>query len=265
MPPIDVVADASVVLKWFHAEGEEEVEASRSLIDAHGRRRIKVSVIDLTAYEIGNALLRGRPGVAAARVTVVLDALADICPRITLSAAELADAAGLAEQHALTMYDAAYAAAARSRGGRLATLDRKLLGAGLGQRPSSILADLPSRGSTAATMAWTDDDLSRELARYEQACVSAGMRPNAVHSYWDYARRFLQWRTGDYRPRGTTSSGRPVPSSSVATADLRNQLASYVEAVRAAGRERATIETYERHAMFFIRWLEGDFEPGARL
>ncbi len=28
------------------------------------------------------------------------------------------------------------------------------------------------------------------------------MRPNAIHSYWDYARRFLDWRTGEYRPRG---------------------------------------------------------------
>jgi hypothetical protein len=40
---------------------------------------------------------------------------------------------------------------------------------------------------------------------------------------------------------------------------------SYVTAVRAAGRAPATITTYERHALFFVRWLEGDFGPGARL
>jgi hypothetical protein len=32
MPAIDVVSDASVALKWFHAEGEEEVEPARALI-----------------------------------------------------------------------------------------------------------------------------------------------------------------------------------------------------------------------------------------
>jgi predicted nucleic acid-binding protein len=38
------------------------------------------------------------------------------------------------------MYDAAYAAAAKARHAELATLDRALLQAGLGRRPSEILA-----------------------------------------------------------------------------------------------------------------------------
>ena len=49
----------------------------------------------------------------------------------------------LAENHHLTMYDAAYAAAARSRHAELATLDRALLEAGMGRRPSEIVADRP--------------------------------------------------------------------------------------------------------------------------
>ena len=53
--------------------------------------------------------------------------------------AELADALALAELHGLTVYDAAYASVARSRHARLATLDRLLLGAGLGERPSEIV------------------------------------------------------------------------------------------------------------------------------
>ena len=139
MPPIDVVADASVVLKWFHAEGEEEVDEARQLIELHRRQAIAVSVIDLTAYEIGNALLRGRPHIAADRVAIVIESLSDICPRLTLSGAELTDAVTLAEAHGLTVYDAAYVAAARSRDARLATLDRGLLRARLGQRPSELL------------------------------------------------------------------------------------------------------------------------------
>jgi len=43
-------------------------------------------------------------------------------------------------------------------------------------------------------MRWTNDDLFEALQRYEQACIDAGMRPKAIHSYWDYAGRFLRWR-----------------------------------------------------------------------
>ena len=112
---------------------------------------------------------------------------------------------------------------------------------------------------------WSDEDLHTELGRYETACRDAGMRPNAVHSYWDYARRFLAWRTGDYRPRGTPAAGRPVAHGRVSSEALEEQASAYARAIAAAGREQATVDTYHRHAMFFVRWLRGAFEPGARL
>lgn len=142
MPAIDVVSDASVVLKWFHAEGEEEVEPARALLEHYGRRTIGLQILDLTPYEVGNALLRGRARVAADRVAVVLEALAEICPQISPTTGDLREAAALAERHGLTLYDAAYAAVARARGAELATLDQALLGSGLGRRPSAVLADL---------------------------------------------------------------------------------------------------------------------------
>ncbi len=121
------------------------------------------------------------------------------------------------------------------------------------------------RVSESTASAWSDEDLSLELARYEGACRQAGMRENAWRSYVDYARRFLAWRTGDYRPRGVDVGERPVPRAAASTADLRQQAARYTAQVQRAGREQPTVDTYFRHAMFFIRWLEGDFEPGARL
>ena len=139
---IDVVCDASVALKWFHAEGEEGADEARELLDYYRRRAISLSILDLTPYEIGNALLRGRTGLGAAGVATVLDALLDLCPRLTLSRAELTATARLAEEHGLTLYDAAYAAAARTRGARLATYDKDLLRAGLGERPRDVIADL---------------------------------------------------------------------------------------------------------------------------
>lgn len=113
--------------------------------------------------------------------------------------------------------------------------------------------------------AWTDETLRLALGRYEAACRQAGMRPNAVHAYWDYARRFLDWRYGNYRPRGTGSVGRPVPTGAVTATELAAQARTYAQVIEYAGRERSTVETYHRHAMFFVRWLTGDFKPGARL
>jgi predicted nucleic acid-binding protein len=136
-----VVCDASVVLKWFHAAGEEEVGESRALLDLHRSRRAALSILDLTTYELGNALVRGMR-VPAARARVVLESLDVVCRHVSLSTSELVDALGLAEVHHLTVYDAAYAAVARSRHPRLATLDRLLLDSGLGERPSQIIAEL---------------------------------------------------------------------------------------------------------------------------
>ena len=112
---------------------------------------------------------------------------------------------------------------------------------------------------------WDDHELMAQLGRYEDSCRAAGMRPNAIHSYWDYARRFLAWRVGEYRPRGVIGTGRPVPGGTVTGAELEEQASGYASAIEAAGREQPTVDTYHRHAMFFIRWLRGEFEPGGRL
>jgi len=143
MPAIDVVSDTNVALKWFHAEGEEEVEPARALLAGHRARTVALRVLDLTPYELGNALLRGRLAVTAAGVAEVLDALVEICPRISPTGEDLHEAAVLAEEHGLTFYDAAHAAVARRRGAHLATLDGRLLRAGLGRRPSELAAELP--------------------------------------------------------------------------------------------------------------------------
>lgn len=119
-----------------------EVEASRALLELYARGMIALFVLDLTRYEVGNALLRGRASVSGARVAVVLEALGTICPHVSPSPRELREMALLGERHGLTIYDAAYAAIAQVRGAVLATLDEALLGSGLGRRPSAIVAEL---------------------------------------------------------------------------------------------------------------------------
>ncbi len=138
---IGVCSDASVAYQWFHAEGEDpvEVEASRTLVRAAAMGTAALWVLDLTRYEIGNAFLYGRAKVSAKRLSRVLDELAGICPVIHPTIDDIHEAARLAETHRLTLYDATYAAVARSRAAELATLDKALLKAGLGRRPSEIV------------------------------------------------------------------------------------------------------------------------------
>jgi predicted nucleic acid-binding protein len=134
----EVICDASVVLKWFHAEGEDEVGESRALLDLQTSGAIALLVLDLTAHEVGNALVRGI-GVPASAAQAVLEALALACESVAPSAGEIAHALSLTERHDLTLYDAVYAAVAESRHAELATLDRALLEAGLGRRPSELV------------------------------------------------------------------------------------------------------------------------------
>lgn len=113
-------------------------------------------------------------------------------------------------------------------------------------------------------MRWDDDELFAALARYETLARNNGMTEKGVHSYWDYARRFLEWRIGSYQPRGIDAGRRPTSGGPAAVSDLREQAKTYAKAIEDAGRAQDTIDTYYRHAMFFVRWLGGDFTPGAR-
>jgi predicted nucleic acid-binding protein len=142
MPAIEIVTDANIALKWFHERGEEDIESARELLDRHRERRIVLHVLDLTFYEIGNALLRGATHASAQQTTTVLGSLRRICPVINSDPEDLARATELAAEHRLTLYDAAYAAVAQRRGMALVTLDRELLGARLGTRPADLLRQL---------------------------------------------------------------------------------------------------------------------------
>jgi predicted nucleic acid-binding protein len=82
--------------------------------------------------------MRGRAGASAEQAAIVLEARGEICAAVSPDAAELGRATELAEQHDLTLYDAAYAAVAEGREAELATLDRALLKAGLGVRPAEL-------------------------------------------------------------------------------------------------------------------------------
>lgn len=137
----EVVCDASIVLKWFHSEGEAEAERSRELLELHRSGDIVAHVLGLTHLEIGNVLIRSL-GCTAKKTTVVLDALDEICSSLTPTSTDIQLAAELAARHNLTFYDAIYAATAQSLSASLATADRELIDAGLGYTPSYLVSNL---------------------------------------------------------------------------------------------------------------------------
>jgi predicted nucleic acid-binding protein len=132
-----VVADAGVILKWFHAEGEEEVVPARAILEAFARRKIDLVTLDLAIYEIGTVLMT--VGASPRGTATVLNALTEVCHPVALSGIERATAARLAGQHDLCFRDAAYAAVAQEGHGQLVTMRHELLRARLGVRPEDFV------------------------------------------------------------------------------------------------------------------------------
>jgi predicted nucleic acid-binding protein len=145
-PVTDVVCDTSIVLKWFHEQGERDVSEARALLVAHRAGALTAWILDLTFYELGNVLLRSL-GWAAVDVGAQLDDLRRICASLTPEPHDLRVAAELAGAHSLTFYDAVYAAVARSRQASLATADHALIDSGLGESLTVITARLGITGS----------------------------------------------------------------------------------------------------------------------
>lgn len=134
------------------------------------------------------------------------------------------------------------------------------------QQPPPVAADAAGTGgSPAGGPRWTNEDLIEQLARYESVARANGMTPIAVRTYWEYAHRFLVWRVGGFRPRGATSPGPAPRRGSASVADLTSDAIEYARDVESSGKQQVTVDTYHRHAMFFVRWLDGTFIPGGKL
>jgi predicted nucleic acid-binding protein len=137
-----LLVDTSVLIKWFHNEGENEVQEARALRTAHANGQLDVHVLDLVYYELGNVLIRAL-GWTADDVADQLDDLTTILgPPLVMTGRWLRQAAEFAHTHALSFYDAAWAAAAHELAIPLASADRKLLAAGLAQTPAEIATRL---------------------------------------------------------------------------------------------------------------------------
>ncbi len=138
-----VIVDTSVVIKWFHAEGESEVTEARCLLAAHRDELLTAHVLDLGIYELGNVLLRAL-GWHAAAVADQIDDLLVICgPPLTPAPAWYRTAAQLGERHELSFYDAMFVAAAHETRASLVSADRRLLAKSLAESASAFAERIP--------------------------------------------------------------------------------------------------------------------------
>lgn len=132
-----LLVDTSVLIKWFHSEGEAEVAEARALREATRRGDIETRVIDLALYEMGDVLLRSLHW-SGSDVADQLDDLIVICGSPLAVAADwLRQASVLGAAKGLTFYDACWAAVAQALRISLVSADTQLVDAGLAESPRS--------------------------------------------------------------------------------------------------------------------------------
>jgi predicted nucleic acid-binding protein len=126
-----------VVIKWFHSEGESEVVQARAVLAAHRDEVLTAYILDLGVYEFANVLLRSLKW-STEDAADQLDDLLVICgPPLVPAPAWHREAAGLAEAHRLSFYDAVFVATARAMRATLVSADKQLLAAGLAESPTA--------------------------------------------------------------------------------------------------------------------------------
>ena len=138
----NVLIDASVLIQWFHGDGESELESARALRSAHVAGEIDARMLDLALYEVGNVLTRSLHWPAEDIADQLDDLQAILGPPLAMSSAWLRSAAELADPHTLSFYDASWSAAAVELGIPLVSADSRLISANLADSPGSIVARL---------------------------------------------------------------------------------------------------------------------------
>lgn len=133
-----LLVDTSVLIKWFHSDGESELQPARALRSAHLTGQLDAHMLDLASYEVGNVLTRALHWTATDAADQLDDLHAILGPALVMSPAWLRRAATIAQVHTLSFYDASWAATALELRIPLVSADRRLLAAGLAESPSQV-------------------------------------------------------------------------------------------------------------------------------
>jgi predicted nucleic acid-binding protein len=130
-----LLLDASVVLAAFDPSDDHHQPASALLVDPG----TTLATLDLVRYEVANVAVRAwRAPRTVAPLLAAIERIADDGGVIESTATLLERAAELAEQHTISVYDAAYVAAADQADRRLVSCDdRDLVSKALAIHPGS--------------------------------------------------------------------------------------------------------------------------------
>lgn len=145
-----LLLDASVILAAFDSDDDLHEPAQAILADP----KVTLATLDLARYEVANVAVRAwREPARVASLLEAIDRIADDGGITPSSTALLTRAAQLAEQHTISVYDAAYVAAAGQTGATLVSCDtRDLIDKGLASSPAGI----PDRGPLPADSGSTE-------------------------------------------------------------------------------------------------------------
>jgi predicted nucleic acid-binding protein len=131
-----LLLDASVILAAFDSDDELHGPSKTLLADPE----ITLATLDLARYEVANVAVRG--WCEFGRVAPLLEAIDRISGDggvIPSTTALLSRAAKVADEHTISVYDAAYVAAADQAGGTLVSCDiRDLVSKGLASSPARM-------------------------------------------------------------------------------------------------------------------------------
>lgn len=120
-----VVADASVVVKWFVEE--EHTDAALRLRDDYVDRTVDIASPSLLPYEVLNAL-RYSPGFGERQLKEIVEALDKYCLWLAPLEGDLAYACvENSMRHGISVYDSAYISLGQIREIPVYTADRRLM------------------------------------------------------------------------------------------------------------------------------------------
>jgi predicted nucleic acid-binding protein len=140
-----LLLDASAILAAFDSDDDLHEAAKTILADPN----VTLATLDLARYEVANVALHAwRDPAKVSPLLAAIDRISDDGGVTLATTTLLARAAEIAEQHTLSVYDAAYVAAASQAGATLVSCDtRDLIDKGLASHP----ADVSGAGSSSSS------------------------------------------------------------------------------------------------------------------
>ncbi len=143
-----LLVDASVILAAFDSDDELHGPSQTLLANPD----VTLTTLDLARYEVANVAVRGwREFGRVAPLLEAIDRISGDGGVIPVTTTLLSRAAKLTDEHTISVYDAAYVAAADQGGGTLVSCDiRDLVSKGLASSPASAYEEesAPPDGSS---------------------------------------------------------------------------------------------------------------------